>query len=345
MNYNLDEIVQKRYRLGKGASYKFKFEMDGKDYIYKENMATVDGYEEVSDIGEVFSSYFLGKIGGLNYVNYEFATYKGKNGCISPSFIDDSVKYQKTFFDIVTLNYYQKTGDIDYNLDYHFKNDEYENVEAELWESNLGPQTNSMEFIIEQVHELCKNNRIILDKEKLEKEINTLVILDYFMYNVDRNMCNIEFLIKEKNGKLHCELAPIFDNGLSFGIRKYKSEEKLIESIGELNNSYVNCLGITKAGQELENMHDHRLLGDGGNIIADIMRLCNEDEYYKTLVDKCKKMDIRKLLDELEVDKDVELPEALKTIMCHSYGLRCARYDEVERKINKRVEKSQERQI
>jgi len=98
MVFNLDNIESRRFRIKKGSYYKFKFSMDNVDYFYKEN----EGVER-ADIGEVFSSYFLSHFPNVQFVDYDFATYKGKKGCISRSFVDNSVKYEKVDYRIANF--------------------------------------------------------------------------------------------------------------------------------------------------------------------------------------------------------------------------------------------------
>ena len=92
-----------------GCNHVSKFTKDDKEYYFKQDTV------RATIMAEVFSSYFLEKMGETNFVKYDFAYCASGSinrfsepffpenlvGTLSQSFVDSSVKYQKTFFDIL----------------------------------------------------------------------------------------------------------------------------------------------------------------------------------------------------------------------------------------------------
>ncbi len=106
---DLTDYKKQLKREHRGSSYIATFPKDGKNYYFKRDFEQSITFE-MSDVtcealAEVFSSYFLEKMGAKDFVKYEFAVCGDSPiGTLSPSFLDTNVLYTKSFFDMLLLD-------------------------------------------------------------------------------------------------------------------------------------------------------------------------------------------------------------------------------------------------
>lgn len=320
-----------------GCNHVSKFVEDDKEYYFKQDTV------EAPVIAEVFSSYFLEEMGEKEFVKYDFAycPYSATNkfsepfspnnlvGTLSQSFLDSSVLYQKTFFDMALLDKYMKDGQIFWHK---FTKSEEDDLEGEIIDNFTGVHFNSVQFVMEIIDRVCKDYDIKYDKQVLENRLIKMAIYDYFMANDDRNMSNIIFLIKIENGQKYCELAPMFDFGFNFGADHVVFDRK---------PRFISHFGLSKEGQEIEQYNENRWFKDGGIIVSDIMDIMKFNPEYKGIVDKCLNVDIQKMIEDFQMKYEFEMDEATQNMIKNSYLSRVDKFKEFDTRLQKRLQKSQ----
>ncbi len=210
MVINLDDYSEKCQQLLKGYSKKWQFDIYGENYIFKTN------YKDVRrDIIETLVSYILERTGCKNFINYELATYKGQDGCISKSFIDKNYRYELTIMKIMYINYYNEVNHTKANHDIEI-DDDFFNKFCEYTDDVAGQYDFSLSFIMEQVKKYCDNYNIKYDKQELCDRLIEMAIYDYFLCNPDRHWDNILFHFNDTPDGLKIDLAKIYDNGEAF---------------------------------------------------------------------------------------------------------------------------------
>lgn len=295
------------------------FEEDGKTYFIKR-----DGSGRKLEEAEVFSSFVLQKLGVENCVKYEFgAVSAGNYGSVCESFITPDVKYQKSFFDMLMI--YKFNG----KLDSKYSILEEKMLDQEMLDENPGMYLNSVEFVDKIMREICDNHNINYDSELMRDRLNQMAICDYFMANEDRNMSNIEFLFKEKDGKLTCELAPNFDFAYCFGIRHCKSYE----------TRFISHFGISEIGQKSVEYTKSRLFKDGGIIVGDIMDLAKQDDKYAILVDKFMNLDMQTTVREFEKEYILRFKPEERELIYKTFNDRIEKYNLFQSRIDAKIKK------
>lgn len=323
----------------RGSSYIATFPKDDKNYYFKRDFEQSIPFE-TSDVtcealAEVFSSYFLEKMGAKDFVKYEFAVCENSTiGTLSQSFLDTNVLYIKTFFDMLLLDRYSKENP---PIDSSFSRLEEGKLFEWLFDEFKGEHINSVEFVEEIIPKVCETYNIKYDKEDLRDKLIKTAIYDYFMSNEDRNMSNLIFLIKQKGGELYCELAPMFDFNFDFGMGNFIFDRKK-------EKHFLSQFGISKEGQEIESYWGNKWFKDCGIIVSDIRDAIKNNKEYQEIVQKCLNTDIRQLFDNFEKDYDFTAPEGLKELMIRSYNARVERFKNFESMLKKRMEKINKRE-
>lgn len=303
------------------------FEEDGKKYFIKR-----DGTGKRIEEAEVFSSFVLSKLNVKKFVKYEFGQVSSGNySSVSESFITPDVKYQKSFFDMLMLYKYNGTLESEYSILEEMM------LDQELVDENAGTHFNSVEFVNEVMLDVCKRQNIDYDADKNKRALNIMAICDYFMANEDRNMSNIEFLVKERNGKLYCELAPMFDFGYCFGVR-IKSEKDESKS-----HTFVSSFGISESGQKREEFNSNKWFKNGLIIASDIRDLTKQDAEYADLVYKFLNLDIHSTVKEFEKEYVLRLPQNFREAIIDTFNERVNKYNIFQEMLNNRLKKNQEK--
>lgn len=317
-----------------GSSNIVTFLKDGKEYYFKRDFKQ-DLFYELSNalseaISEVFSSYFLEKMGAKDFVKYDFAfSESGEIGTLSQSFLDSGVIFKKTFFDLAILDSFDDRRDFNYKssraIEMRFN--------YELFKRFRGVHLNSVEFVLETIESVSKKYNIKYDKEDFRDKLIKMAIYDYFMSNEDRNMSNIIFLVKQKDGVVYFELAPLFDFGLNFGVGNIIFDR-------QNEKHFFSEFGLSKEGQEIEQYLNNKWFKDCGIIVSDIRDIISDNKEYKDIVQKCLNIDIGQMLDNFEKDYDFKISKDVKDLMVRSYNIRVERFKKFEQMLQKRIEKA-----
>ncbi len=339
-------LVEQEQPFDKGTSKKCIVMIDGKKYLFKYNYSAIDGeakqqyFEENfsedivelnGDVSEVFSYFFLKRVNCDYCLPYDFAKYKGRDGCISPYFVDENSK-QITLLNILMLkDKGEKLGKL-LPLDYEIKQDDVLSFLNEFIKNSHSQQyTHSTTSILEHVGEFCKTYNLNCDFKLLERQINKMVIYDFFMFNFDRNWNNIVFIV---DGKGNLKLSPLFDHGECFLMENFdRSEQDYDWDGGSLE------VGITENGRL--NAFENNKYFNGQNIIAtDIAELAKTDCDYKQTLENCLNIDLPQTLADFEKQYKLILPPNYKNIITACYNMRRDKYIEANKKLEKRINKA-----
>lgn len=171
----------------KGIEIKYWINLDGTDFLYKIDNSYQYGF------GELFYSYICNKL-GVNCVNVYPAYDKKEDtkGVIVESFVLDKK------LNISLRDFFKD------NLEHRYLDDDW---------------FYAYDDFVEQLAKKQKKEGFILEKGFLDN-IKKMIFLDFLLGNEDRHLNNIEVYI-EKNmfGRTRVSLAPLFDNGMSLGLR------------------------------------------------------------------------------------------------------------------------------
>lgn len=329
-----------------GICKKYLVVIDGENYIFKQNYSKKDGKRAVeyfeknfeknvkefhNDLIEVFSSYFLKKLGCDFFVPYYFGKINGENGCFSKDFKKDVKNEFTSYIMMINLKRHEKNPKEDFRLEeFHdfFKKYETENPE--------GQYDLSVFQILETATKFSKEYGFSFDEEKTKKQLEKMVVFDFFMGNNDRRWTNITFLTKEKDGKKVLEIAPIFDNGESFGLKE-------LDRIPSKRNlkTFVH-LGLTENGRNF-NFEGNKLFENQKLIACDIFELAKKDKDIKKIVDTCLNLDFEDCLDDFEKENGVKLEWKHKQVIKASFNARKLMYRKATKKFQKKLEKIEEK--
>ena len=332
---NIDN-VEKLNIPTKGISPKMFFKMNNKVYLFKEN------YKDIRrDILESLYSYILQQVGAKNFVKYELAQYKDTNGCICESFVDDSVKHQIRFVDILMFNYIFEKDKKRCSLDTKFDDNTFEKFYKydTVTNPSFGEYDFSLDTIIESVKRFCKTYRIKCDYNELISRIKDIIVFDFFLCNGDRHWSNLEFLIKEdEDNQLNIELTKIFDNGEAFGFSSALKNRKLARS-------YVDVrVGVSEIGRTNKFKGNHYF--ERGKIVAiDINELAKSDIKIRDYVEKLSSFDIHNTLKDFEKYENCVIPNEMKEEIIKNLEIRREQYTKSVEKLQRRIIKSQNKQM
>lgn len=323
-----------------GSCEKFLFEMNGKKFVFKQNFERNevsdcyfvlyfdDNISELhDDVAEVFSSYFLKELGCDFCLPYQFASFNGKNGCISPYFENDKGKNKFDFLSI--LQNLEKKKIIPQNS-FDAVDDDFEH--NYLVNCN-GQYFMSVEQVLEKTEEFCKNYGFDFDKKSTQKKLEKMVVYDFFMANKDRTWRNVVFTTQNKNSKKILKLAPLFDNGEAFGVEDFDRSEH-----DKLKN-YCLELGLTEAGR-LCDFEDNKYFENQKLVAIDIFNLAKQDKYIKQIVEKCTTLNFGEFLNKFEKDCGVKLKKEHKTEMERAFNFQVCAFNTATKNLEKRLKKS-----
>ena len=196
--------TQSRQAALKGIQIKYWINVDGTDFLYKIDDAYQYGF------GELFYSYICNKL-AVNCVNV-YPAYDKKEetkGVIVESFVSN----KKT--NVSLRDFLQD------NLEHRYLDDDW---------------FYSYDDFVAQLARKQKKEGFILEKGFLDS-IKKMIFIDFLLGNEDRHLNNIEVYV-EKNmfGRTRVSLAPLFDNGMSLGLRNCSRRRRF--DVDEL--SYVS---------------------------------------------------------------------------------------------------------
>ncbi len=338
--------VEKEEQLTEGSSKKCIVTIDNKKYVFKYNYSDIDGVAKAEylkqqfkenitelngDICEVFSYYFLKNMNCDFCIPYDFAKYKGRNGCISPYFVSKDTE-QISLRQMIFLKYKDANSTKLTASNYKPTTEELNEFYGNYFKKYTHSQYQfSVPTILQYVTEFCDNYKLNVNLQELENKLNKIVIYDYFMLNWDRNWQNIIFL-QDKQSNL--TLSPLFDHGECF----------MMENFDRLKENYVldeNTLevGLSTNG-ELYDFSGNNYFNNQQIIAVDIAELSTKDKEAKNLVDMCLNLDIQQLIENFENDYNLKLPQNYKEVIELCYNLQKEKYISANEKLNKRLKKS-----
>ena len=160
-----------------------------------------------------------------------------------------------------------------------------------------------------------------------------MVVLDFFMYNGDRNPGNITFLV-DKNGIL--KLAPLYDHGFNFGLESFGC------SVDPKELGFGFHVGLSDVGR-YHGFWESKWLKIGGLVALDIYEHCQKDESIKLLVKNIRNCNFEKIFNEIETENGIKIDQDIKTTMQKFFDSRIQKYDTTIRKLNKIVNKNIEK--
>lgn len=321
---NLDKYQNTAHQVKKGVSEKYILVTESDVLYFKKNISNNYGVILPNDVLEVFVSYILEHTGCKNFVKYDFATLNGERGCVSKSFLS-GVKYEISLLDAMELLYANKVQNSVLDIDTKFDNEffsQFYNFAVEN-EMNRGGSTFTIDSICEKMEEFAQYYRVRFDKKKTANRLREIATYDYFLGNGDRTWTNLEFLVTKDELKL----APIFDNGMSFGIWHFENDGKA---------PVFSHLGFTAIDDE-ENLEQNNLLKDGGLIVLDIMREAKNDKRVAKLVEIFKNLDFSKMLAKFKAENNIEIDEDVENYITQIYEMRVKLFKQKENKVNKIV--------
>ena len=310
-----------------GFCQKYVFKVGKIDYFFKKNYIGLQHKEVPAHIVETLCSRILKEVGCSNFLKYDIAMYGRDLGCVSKSYRNLETEKEINLVDIMVRNSFDK--DKDKLGFYHIDKELSLVIQDQLHnEMNNGKQAYlfSIENIINEIETYCKNYDYNFDREKLTFQFIEMVISDYFFSNSDRNWRNISLVLNEKD---ELRLAPIFDNGMSFGFRTYPAGVRQ-EAI---------YLGISDIGR-LQDFEKNGILRDNGLIVADILQVCQNDKRIKQYVDKFLSLDIKQFMQDFKLQENLEIKEDVENRIVESFTQRQQHFNMVKNKIDKRIDKN-----
>lgn len=317
---SLDEYKDCAVEVKGGVSKKFCFNIEGKDYFYKENFVDKDGIIYPNHIIEVLCSRILEKVGCKDFVRYDFAEFNGKFGCVSESFKTKKDIYEIYICDIMLHNFVCKKLDKKINFDENIRNEFFDELCESLDDDDDSMYGMSIDTILKDLKEFCVNCDLSFDSNQVAGCLEQAIVADYFFFNDDRNWSNILFLIDENR---NLTLAPIFDNGMSFGLQRYLNTA----------SDYMH-LGFSEIGTKTT-LNENNILKNYGLVVADIMQLTQNDSELNQYANNFLRLDIKKEIEDLE--KEVDIDEYLKNRIVDLYQLRVNHFNLTKQKIEKRI--------
>ena len=276
----LQEKKQRKLNTGVlgGINEKYFIRIDDKDYLFK----YVNSDKDYSDFGEVITSQIA------NFLGIE---------CVKSVFSNDF--YDKDRKGTLISSY--RTDDIN------------EVLSLKSLLIKYGKNSININHDVNEAMEVCeefsKEFEIVLDN-KIEQRLKEMALLDFLLVQVDRNSKNIEFLIKEKDGKKNLELASIFDNGYCMSFHTSKLTNKMTLNNLKNQRNYDEVILHRPRFCILKNEHrgddaDHFVTSD---LAEELLKNRNLMEIYL----KFKKINIEKYFDYVVKDSKRNIPNVYK---------------------------------
>lgn len=183
--------------------------------------------------------------------------------------------------------------------------------------------------MMRQIEKYCKYFNYLVDLKKLERQLNQLYVIDYFLCQSDRHLQNINFTIQEKNNKKVFRMCPMFDNGsiLGLGYDLVRKKPK------EIKMRFSYSTAIPQSPQMLES----RYFSNGGILANDILDIIKTDENANQLFKKFMTLDIEAEISEFEECYDIQIPDNYKSNMITLAEERVQNIYEFVERINKRL--------
>ena len=200
-----------------GIESKFWVNINGQDFLFKyyseRQLQNRQPTSQMRNFNEVLISTICKKV-GIDCVETSFANavlVDGSNdenklkakGCLIKSYLTEDIIESIPLEDIGSF-YCEKNG-LNY-VDFH-----------------------TPRVACEALRFYCEENDCVLDGGISDK-LKAVALIDYMTGQTDRHNQNIELLSYMKNGEKHLKLAPLFDNGRSFGSKDLGSKESVIPS-------------------------------------------------------------------------------------------------------------------
>ncbi len=323
----LDSIDKKDItQVGGGTSKVFKIKYKDDLYFFKKNYERNDServtkyfeqqFEEsvnelCADVVEVFSYYFLKEIGIDFCVPYKLAALNGANGCLSKSFIEDN-EDMISIVDIMNLNYLSSTGhDVEFNykpITSEFE-EFYKSYKDEQKKKGI-PYNLAIEDIIVDLSQFAKTYKFSFNENEIKKQLQMIMLLDYFMCNGDRNWSNVKFVFDE--GSKILRLAPIFDNGDCFQmeqmVSKKHDEDQVFFHLGSVGRLENNTLSNNEC------------------VAKQIFAMCKQNSEMNNLLHKCLSLNIFHLIAEVEKIEDFKFTKRQKDVLEKAYSDQVANF-------------------
>lgn len=339
---DLTKYISTKKDFAEGYFPKFLLEINGETYIFKMNKTEQekDGdFTYYQDIVEVFCSKFFKAVGIKNFVEYQLAKCGDDEGCVCKSFNEQGVQ-SLNLRSLLALNFYNEKDKKVYPISQQFDVDTFykewdnqnnlDNAKESVW----GVQySHSVDSLIAGLNKFSQTYNLNLDKNEIKKQLKEMVILDFFMYNGDRNPGNITFLV-DKNNML--KMAPLYDHGFNFGLDfiKRKVDPK------ELGFGFH--VGLSDVGR-YHGFWESKWLKMGGLVALDIYELSQKDDHIKTLVQNIRNCDFEKIFNEMETENGILIDKDIKSTIQNFFDSRVQKYDNTIRKLNKKINQNIEK--
>ena len=339
---DLTKYISTKKDFQEGCFPKFLLEIDGETYIFKMNKTEQEKEGEFTyyqDIVEVFCSKFFGEVGIKNFVEYRLARCGYDEGCVCKSFIEDNVQ-SLNLRSLLALNFYNEKDKKVYpiteqfDVDAFYKEWDNQNTLDNAKESVWGAQySHSVDSLIAEVKKFGKTYNLNFDESEIKKELNQMVVLDFFMYNGDRNPGNITFLVGRDNA---LKMAPLYDHGFNFGLDFIK------KNVDPKELGFGFHVGLSDVGR-YHGFWESNWLKMGGLVALDIYELCKKDDHIKTLVKKIKSCNFEKIFNEMELENGITIDKDTKDTIQKFFDSRVQKYDRTIMKLNKKINKDIEK--
>ena len=339
---DLTKYISTKKDFQEGYFPKFLLEVDGETYIFKMNKTEQEKDGEFTyyqDIVEVFCSKFFEAVGIKNFVEYQFAKCGENEGCVCKSFIEDNVQ-SLNLRSLLALNFYNKKDKKVYPITEQFDVDTFykewdnqnnlDNAKESVWGAQY---SHSVDSLIVELKKFIKTYNLKFDKNEITKQLKEMVVLDFFMYNGDRNPGNITFLVGKDNA---LKMAPLYDHGFNFGLDFIK------RNVDPKELGFGFHVGLSDVGR-YHGFWESNWLKMGGLVALDIYELCKKDDHIKTLVQKIKSCNFEKIFSEMEVENGIMIDKDIKDTIQKFFDSRVQKYDRTIRKLNKKINKDIEK--
>ena len=214
---DISKYLSSRKNASLGIESKFWINIAGQDFLFKyfteRQSQSRQPTLQMRNFNEVLISEICKKV-GINCVEALFAKavlaegFEGDfslnaRGCLIKSYLTKDIIESIPFEDIGA--FYCEKNDLGYS-EFHCPSS-----------------------ICEALRFFCEENKYVLDPD-VSDQLKAMALIDYITGQTDRHNQNIELLSYVKNGEKHLRLAPLFDNGRSFGSRDLGDKNSIIPS-------------------------------------------------------------------------------------------------------------------
>lgn len=180
-DFYLDEPVGKENKM-------WIKDKSGNRYLFKEAQIREDKTKVYNDISECIAAD-IAKLLGLPTADYYLCTFNGKEGVITPDFLNnDSNKKKEELFDGTFLIFL------------------------------VDPEFNNMSLINKKTYQYYTVSLLLESVERfgITTDAINMLVYDALIANKDRNPSNYGIIVNHETSKIR--FAPLFDNGTSLGI-------------------------------------------------------------------------------------------------------------------------------